>query len=401
MPVPSSTVDRKSKNAMPGGGDTFVPAQGKKKHFSEDEYELISSVPIFDEHKGAEEEIDEIDFTPEVLQMIIDRCNQRIKDTGDFPVVTDGHSEGDKEAPVLGFADNFQLGEIGNIKPRKCIYADLHIRKDKVGRARELPRRSIELWLKDLTTNYINLSRPPIDTVSLLGATRPARDLGNLIFAKKSESPAKYKREVKMVDQAMLEEVLKAVCELPAFKWIEDQMKAAQAPAETPAEEPAKAEYEEEKHEDKPKDEEHKDEVSNFEEEEHKDEKEVGPEKLRMQYDQQKRRYAKLDSDYKALFAKVGELERKERVADRKAQLMQLEAEGFQFDMAEEIELVQDYEPAKFAKHLSHIKKNYKAAPVGVKRFNAVVPDEAPAATKSPRDVMIEATNEALKKYSK
>src|SRR5581483_4087715 len=96
-----------SKHAMPGGADTFAPGLvggGKKHRFDEAEFEKIENVPVFDEHDGTEEDLD-LDFTEEVLRQIIDRCNRRIKDTNDYPVVTDGHSsDEDPNPPALGFA---------------------------------------------------------------------------------------------------------------------------------------------------------------------------------------------------------------------------------------------------------------------------------------------------------
>lgn len=402
-----------SKNCMPGGSNTFIPSLGKdnKHNFDEANFEKLEGVPIFDEHPGSEEDL-EIDFTPEMLQRIIDRCNARIKDTGDYPVVTDGHTSDEQpNPPVLGFAANFRMGEIGRQNPRKCIYCDLFIHKEKMQRAKELPRRSIELWVNDLTADNIVLekARSPIDTVSLLGATRPARDLG-VMFQKNGERKAKYEIRGSMDKQA-LEEIIKAVMELPAMKWCEQQMASQQQ-----AQEPGKEGFEDEgaTFDDEKKPEEEKPEMKEAKFEEVKkddqdveaanDDHEVGKEKLRMQFDQQKRKYAKLESEYKTLFAKVAMLERKERRADRKAQLMQLEAEGFVFDLADELETVQDMEPARFNKHVTCIKKNYKKAPIGVQLKPAPVPEEggslAPA-VKTPHEVLLEASKTAQEKYQK
>lgn len=173
--------------SSPGGTNTFVPGMQQKKKFSDDDFVTMANVPVFDEHNGKEEDLD-INFDEAMLKKIIDRCNKRIQDTNDYPVVTAGHTEEDGPEPeTLGFATNFKMGEFGKDK-RKCIYCDLMIRKEKYERAKGLPRRSIELWHKDLTANSINLSkarnRSPIDTISLLGATRPARDLGVMHFSK-------------------------------------------------------------------------------------------------------------------------------------------------------------------------------------------------------------------------
>ena len=96
------------------------------------------------------------------------------------------------------------------------------------------------------------------------------------------------------------------------------------------------------------------------------DEEEGVPAKLRMQRDQERRKYAKLEQSYKALANKVGEWERKARISDRKSDLLSLESEGISFDMAEEVDLVQDMNPAKYEKHLAHMRKRYQRAPVNV-----------------------------------
>lgn len=188
------------------------------------------------------------------------------------------------------------------------------------------------------------------------------------------------------MDNQLLQEVLQAVMELPCMKWCEGQM-AQQEPAKL--DEPAQMEEPKEESLDKP-------------DEGEKEDEHVGPAKLKMQFDQEKIRYAKLDNEYKTLFAKVADLERKERIADRKSVLTQLFAEGFQFDLADELEMVADYEPAKFSKHVSWIKKNFRKAPIGVDIKTVSLPEEGGSVTPpalTPRDVMLQATEKAFAKY--
>lgn len=389
--------------SSPGGTNTNAPELQKKKFEEDDDFISMDRVPVFDAHHGSEEDL-QIDFDEEMLKRIIDRCNERINETGDYPVITEGHNEEDKEAPVLGFADNFSMGEIGSDK-RKCIYCDLHIRKEHYDKAKALPRRSIELWTDDLTTNSVSLEkkklRSPIDTISLLGATRPARDLG-VRFEKKSSGKVIYNYQSKELnmDQNQLTEILQAVMALPAMKFIEKLMQQQQ-------QEEAPQEFEEEEKADKPMEDKPPVEPkeAKFEEvDDSQDEDEVGKEKLKMRFDQSKRKYAKLDSEYKTLFAKVEQLERRERRADRKAQFMQLEAEGFVFDLADELSLVEDYEPAKFQKHVSIIKKNYKKAPIGVHVSQRPTPEaggtNSPVA-KTPHEVLLEASKRAEGIYTR
>ncbi len=352
-----------------GGSNTFVPDLGKK-HFDDEEYVTVS-VPVFDEHNGQEENVD-INFTPEVLKEIVEKCNARIADTGDYPPVTAGHTSDNPDDPkpeVLGFASRFSLGTIGKIKPRKAIYAELKIKKDKWAKAKELPRRSIELWPDMVIDPVVLKDRSPIDTISLLGADRPARDLG-LMYSKNKEGRARYRREVSMNPEELITKCIEAWQATPEMAFLRELMaKAEGEKAEAPDQFDDKEAVMYEDDEEKARDDKGVDEDSD------KD-LDLEPAKLKMQRDQERRRYSKLKSEHEALAAKVAELERRERVADRKAELLGLEGEGIEFDMVEELELVADLEPAKFAKHVEHMRKRYQRSPVGASR---IVPASVPA----------------------
>lgn len=412
-----------------------------KVAFDQGEFETLEGVPVFDEHDGDVENLD-IDFTPEVLQQIIDACNKRIEDTGDRVPVTDRHTSDDPSGPepdVLGFASNFRLGDLGKVSPRKAIYCDMHIFKNKMDKAKSLPRRSIELW-PDMVADPVVMmpEKNPIDSVALLGAQRPARDLG-LLFHKKQNTPARYRRVMfdgekeNMDPEAIIKQCLEAFTNTPVHKWAEQQMQKEQAEAankeqfdhigfdelvkklvgEGHDEESAKKiaakigdekygvkgmeEKSEKARESKTKygesdaEEAKKEEELNDHEREKEDEDEdkLEPAKLRMQRDQERRKYAKLEANYKALFAKVEALERDKRVANRKADLMDLEGQGYAFDLADELEYVSDMEPKLYSKHLNKIKKNYAKAPIGVSIKPAPVKAEggvAPA-IQNPSDV--------------
>ncbi len=162
------------------------------------------------------------------------------------------------------------------------------------------------------------------------------------------------------MDNEQLKSILEAVMSLPAMQWCAQQMEKSQ-------QEPEKLAYsEEEKVEGEP---------GEVLEEEIKDDEEVAPAKLRMQYDQARRKNAKLEADYKAMFAKVAQIEKDKTIADRKNELMQLEAEGYEFDMADEVETVSDLEPARFSKHIALMRKNYRRAPIGITFNNVVQPN--------------------------
>ena len=392
----------KAKNAATGAGgaNTFVPSLGDDKKqpvdFDKDDFHTLEGIPIFDAHDGHEEGLD-LNFDEDLLKQIIEQCNARIADTGDHVPVTAGHTSDDGPEPeLLGYASNFKLGQIGKDKPRACIMADLQIHKSKMEKVKSLPRRSIELW-PDLCIDPVVLKaadKHVIDSVALLGAQRPARDLG-LLFQKNRNSKTRYTREIYHKENMSPEDVktcVEALMSTPEFEFLKELMAQKQAAAE-----PAQMREEEAEHysDDPAKDEEA------AKEQQEPDEEQLDPAKLRMQRDQQVRRYAKLESQYNALAKEVETLKRGERVAQRKAELLQLEAEGFVFDMADELEYVSDLEPARYSKHLSKIKKNYKKAPVGINIKPAAVPAEGglPTGAADPQEVMRQAAMRASEKY--
>jgi hypothetical protein len=389
-------VAGKSKNAAaeaapaaPGGSNTSVPTLGDKKKqplkIEFDNYQVVEGVPVFDAHDGKEEGLD-IQFDAEVLKQIVEQNNSRIEDTGDLIPVTDGHTSEDHQPDILGYAYNFTLGQIGRQNPRPCIIADMAFPKENMERVKQLPRRSIELW-PDLVIDPIALKEadePVLDSIALLGAERPARDLG-MMFQKNSNHKCKYRYEVRadkepMNPEEVIKQCIEALTNTPEFSYLRELMQQKQAEAQQYEEEEQKAE------EPKPDTEENGDE--GVKEDEGEDEDKLEPAKLRMQRDQERRRYAKLDADYKALFAKVEALERDKRIANRKADLLALEGEGFAFDMAEELEYVQDMEPKMYSRHIAKIKKNYSKAPLNSNIKPAPVPaDGGVAASLEPANV--------------
>ena len=161
--------------------------------FSDDDYAHITNVPAFKEHeypwmpkkKDGSYVLDEeghpvvrkenYDF--DSLKAICDNLNFRIADTGDFVPLTDKHSpkKGTEESKprVMGFAGPFGMGMIGNKEPKWGIIAKQeHWFRDKAHMARELPRRSPEVYLGRPMEQRI------LDPITVLGADTPALDMG-------------------------------------------------------------------------------------------------------------------------------------------------------------------------------------------------------------------------------
>lgn len=404
----------------PGGSNSYVPSLGneKKKRYGDDKFVTHNHVSIFDEHSGDEENLD-IEFTPEVLGQIVSQNNDRINDGAGCPIIVDGHTNEDGEPEedcIVGWADNFSVDEFG--KDKKAIYCDMHFTKERYNEVKslaagmDLPRRSVELW-QDNVVDPIRLKafeKPVLDVIALLGKTRPARSLpqSNEKYFEKNKSKSKYQYELKgesTMDEQTLKQILESVMQLPCMRWCDEQMQKAQLAAEQPDE--AAPALEDKKPDDKK-------EVFADDEEEDKDKKEVftdeekkpdeDEEKSQMAHNQMKRKYSRLESEHKALFAKVAELERKERVATRTNALLQLEAEGYQFSMADEVADYKDCSNEVFTKHIKSIKANYKKAPLGVELKPVGIPDGGidPTPIKlSPHDVTAQAVAKARELYSK
>lgn len=175
----------------------------KKAHerFSDDEYQHIRDIPVFKEHsyfrtlRDKNGPILDADGNPkqvietygfDELKSIVDNCNKRVRDTKSFAPVTALHTgkrkpDGTIEQPeIMGFAGPFRLGMYGNedrtdgapFKGKWTIYADEFWFKDKAHRAREMPRRSPEIYVgRPIHDRFL-------DPITALGAETPALDMG-------------------------------------------------------------------------------------------------------------------------------------------------------------------------------------------------------------------------------
>jgi len=124
--------------------------------------------PVFKEH-----ERDGIQFDEAAMRRIANNCNNRIRDTGDFPVISIRHTGKADDPEVVGFAGPFTVRKFGEKKPRYAIYARIRTYSEDAPKLRKYPRLSVEYWAdeKDPTNGYF-------DPISLLGAETPELDLG-------------------------------------------------------------------------------------------------------------------------------------------------------------------------------------------------------------------------------
>lgn len=152
---------------------------------------IKENVPVFDAHYEIGDNGQVVNFDAEELQVYCDNMNRRETESGDLCPLTDGHTLGEPfktpekfQPEILGYARHFSVGRFGPSK-KLAILCTFYIKKAKVARASELPRRSVERWVKSKI----------FDPIALLART-PERDLGLVTYAKRrSERIARYAKE--------------------------------------------------------------------------------------------------------------------------------------------------------------------------------------------------------------
>ena len=154
--------------------------------FSDREFQNIPNVPVFAEHETTAQDGRKLRFTRIELQAVVDRCNRRIAENGDYAALSLGHTPSPDDPhgqmpEVVGFAGPFRLGQIGQPgqRQRYAILADFHVFREDAGRIKKYPRRSPELWLEDKYEEMF------LDPIALLSSEAPRLDMGLLYSAKR------------------------------------------------------------------------------------------------------------------------------------------------------------------------------------------------------------------------
>ncbi|WP_321377105.1 hypothetical protein [Trichococcus shcherbakoviae] len=151
-------------------------------HWPADQYVTVRGVPVFAEHRTKTKDGRELRFGQRELQAVADRCNRRIRETGDYAVVCLGHTPDlDQKAAgvnidpeVVGFAGPFRVDLVGR-SGKFAIVADMHYFQDPavLEKVKKHPRRSPELWKTNGPYEEMHL-----DPITLLGAEAPRLDMG-------------------------------------------------------------------------------------------------------------------------------------------------------------------------------------------------------------------------------
>lgn len=146
----------------------------------------IPAIPASED--GSRDAIEEIKYGQEEIQQLVDFANYRIRNSGTFSAISDGHtpsklekSNGAPDPEVLGYTGPFYLGLLGDIDPVWAIYADEWVHTQDVDRFMKLQRRSPEVWA------YEPMESRTMDPVAALGAVTPGLDSGMNPYCRASD----------------------------------------------------------------------------------------------------------------------------------------------------------------------------------------------------------------------
>lgn len=122
------------------------------------------------------------------IQHLVDYANFRIRNSGQFAALSDGHmptldekATGRPDADTLGWAGPFYLGLFGNEEPRWAIFCDEWIYNDDIPRAEKLQRRSPEVFWKE------PIERRTMDPIAMLGSETPRLDSGMNLYSRRAD----------------------------------------------------------------------------------------------------------------------------------------------------------------------------------------------------------------------
>lgn len=364
-------------------GDVAKPTE-----FPADTFFTVENVPVFVAHAARLSDGRTIEFDRPRLEKIVENCNRRIDRTGDYAVVTLGHTptpeETHKAMPeVVGFAGPFRLGEYAG---KAAVLADMHIFIERKDELRRWPRRSPEFRLTGPDEIYL-------DPIALLGAEPPRLDMGlTMLYSERSEgAPVEryafampsggnvfvpgvigdQRREKYQMTDEQLKLIIEAIEKLDWVQWIKKKIAEEQAggnaddpPAAATSADPPPAEEERERY-------------------------------RRLEQSLQLR-----TTEIETLRRQIEE-ERADRVnAERYSQLMALR-NVYAFDIEKEADRCRysRMNDEQFRDHLTLIRENYRRIPVGERLppLGAAIDAETPAERYS-SEVRARAREEAVRR---
>lgn len=331
---------------------------------NDSEFTIFENVAIFDE---------DADHSPERLAELVEINNQRVADTGDECPIIIGHTSNDlpeiDQPEIVGYASNFVMGVIGNIRPRAAILATFKILSSCIDRVRKFPRRSVELWDDGV-----------IDPIAIVGASTPRKDLGLLTYTrKKGHGITRYSSNTLSGDD-MSENITVDKDELIALiAQVIEQSEVGQYVKqlmEQPKDEPSEGEADASS-DDEPKDEPKDDEADKNEaspggnntsppSDDDDDQDKEKNSKDKFARERLAEQYARQLSEKQN---EIDDLQHKYTRSQRERELLTL-ANEYSFAIDEELEYVSGMTTEQFEKHVQLIRKRYRKAPVNMKPIN-------------------------------
>lgn len=327
-------------------------------------YVIIDHVPILDEHILVDNDGKKITVDEQVLQRIAANNNKRILDTGDETPIVIGHTQDNipeaQQPKIVGYASKFRVAPLGKTG-RKALVCMFKLFSNLKNLWKQYPRRSVELWLNKWF----------VDPISLLGATTPERDLGLIRFAANNQDKIciTYAAKGYSMDKEQLTEIAQAVVallrETEEWKFLSelkeeaDRLKnASQQDADEPKEQEG-LEMKEQAPEEETLQEDEEDKKKYAVPEFPSGSNTFVPRFPRREYSSSElhHRIRNLEKANQALKLKLARTE-------REAALRQLLAEGYDFDLEEELQDAMEQPTDKqFNKQINRIKKRYSKLP--------------------------------------
>lgn len=354
--------------------------------------------PVFKEH-----ERDGYSFDEAAMRRIAENCNDRIRDTGDFPVVAIRHNGKVEDPEVIGFAGPFVVRKFGNEQPVWSIYAKIRTYAEDAHKLKKYPRLSVQYWAPktDPLNGYF-------DPISVLGSEPAELDLG-IRYAKTSdglvlqyqmsveyeaspagggpntfvpstgddEKPKQYTKEPTLalspedIQQIVsaLEPVIKETCraEVAASMSTPDEnvVPGEPVPDENPDETKSPEEVEKvDEGDEKPLDYQADNPTSGPEAAEHAEDEPMEYSKGNdqhsvVQYQKLQLDHEQLQSQYQKAKSELDSIRQEARVATRRQVLGEL-ADGHVFDVDEEMEFVSNFTDEQFNMHVTRIPTHYQ-----------------------------------------
>ena len=215
------------------------------RQFPSDKFECVRSRPVFAEHSTINRDGKPATYGRRELELIVNACNQRILDTGDFAALTAGHTPESELSPmpeVLGYCGPYRLGIVGNVNPRWAVFCDEWHHREDAAKLRKLQRRSPEVWTSGPANKRF------FDPIAALGAESPRIPLGLTKFHRTSTgelvekysaayagpfstsvpgfgTPEKHSAGVsKMLAPEDIQQIVSAVMDTAPMQWVAAQM---------------------------------------------------------------------------------------------------------------------------------------------------------------------------------